>query len=50
MHKYGLTYGQSMICFYMIGLGANFMMREVACSANSYGNYHYDIFQDLFST
>ena len=43
MHIYGLTYGQSIICFYMIGLGANFTMREVACNANSYANCHYDI-------
>ena len=44
------TYGQSIICFYMIGLGANFTMREVASSANSYANCHYDIYQDTFST
>ena len=37
VHTYSLTYGQSiMICFYMMGLGANFLMRKVASSANSY--------------
>ena len=50
MHIYSLTYGQSvMICFYMIGLSANFTMREVASSANIYANCHYDIYQDTFS-
>ena len=34
----------------MMGLGANFIMREVASSANSYANFHYDIYQDTFST
>ena len=48
-HTVGLTYGQSVICFYMMGLGANFTMREVASSANSYANCHYDIYQDTFS-
>ena len=33
-----------------MGLGANFTMREVASSANSYTNCHYDIFQGTFST
>ena len=33
-----------------MGLGANFTMREVASSANSYANCHYDIYQDTFST
>ena len=42
-HTVGLTYGQSAIYFYMMGLGANFTMREVASSANSYANCHYDI-------
>ena len=50
MHTYSLTYGQSIICFYMMGLGANFTMREVASSANSCANCHYDIYQDTFST
>ena len=51
VHIYGLTYGQSiMICFYMIGFGANFTMREVASSVSSYANCHYDIYQDTFST
>ena len=35
VQTYSLTYGQSIICFYMMGLGANFTMREVASSANS---------------
>ena len=35
VHTYSFTYGQSIICFYMIGLGANFTMWEVAPSANS---------------
>ena len=48
-HTVGLTYGQSAIYFYMMGLGANFTMREVASSANSYANCHYDIYQDTFS-
>ena len=51
VHTYSLTYGQSiMISFYMMGLRANFTMREVASSANSYANCHYDIYQDTFST
>ena len=34
----------------MMGLGANFIMREAASSANSYANCHYDIAdQDTFS-
>ena len=37
-----------MKCFYMMGLGANFTIREVAYSANSYANCHYDIYQDTF--
>ena len=45
VHTYNLTYGQSiMICFYTMGLRANFTMREVASSANSYANCHYDIY------
>ena len=44
MHTYSLTYGQSvMICFYMMGLGANFTIREVASSANNYANCDYDL-------
>ena len=39
-----------MICFYMMGLGANFTMSKVASSANSYANCHFDIYQDTFST
>ena len=31
-----------------VTFGAN--MREVASSANSYANCHYDIYQDTFST
>ena len=51
MHTYGLTCAQSIkICFYMMVLDANFTMRGVASSANSYANYHYDIYQDTFST
>ena len=38
-----------MICFYVMGLGANFTMKEVAFSGNSYANCHYDIYQDTFS-
>ena len=34
----------------MIGLGPNFIMSEVASSANSYANCRYDIYQDTFST
>ena len=48
-HYQSLTYDQSIICFYMMGLGASVMMREVASSANSYANCHYDIYQDTFS-
>ena len=32
-----------------MGLGANFAIREVASSTNSYANCHYDIYQDKFS-
>ena len=39
-----------MICFYMMELGANFSMKEVASNANSYANCHYDIYQDTFNT
>ena len=31
----------------MTGLGVNFTMGEIASSANSYANYHYDIFPGL---
>ena len=48
VHTYSLTYGQSIICFYLMGLHANFTMMEVASSANSYANCHYDIYQDTF--
>ena len=34
----------------MMGLGANFTMREDAFSANSFANSHYDIYQDTSST
>ena len=34
----------------MIGLGSNLTIREAASSANSFANYHYDIYQDTFST
>ena len=34
----------------MMGLGANFTMEEVASSANSYANCHYDIYWNTFST
>ena len=34
----------------MMGLGANFTMEEVASSANSYANCHYDIYRNTFST
>ena len=30
-------------------LGANFTMKEVASSVNSYANCPYDIYQDTFS-
>ena len=51
MHIYSSTYGQSIISFYMMGLlGANFTLREVASSINSYANCHYDIYQDTSST
>ena len=33
-----------MVCFYMMELGANFTMKEVASSANNYANCHYDIY------
>ena len=33
-----------------MGPGANFTMRQVASSANSCANYHYDIYKDTFST
>ena len=33
-----------------MGLGANFIMREVASSPNSYADCHYDSYQDTFST
>ena len=37
-------------CFHCTVLvRANFNMREVASSANSYSNLHYDIYQDTFS-
>ena len=38
-----------MICFYMMGLGANFTVKEVASRANNNANCHYDIYQDTFS-
>ena len=44
MHTYCLTCSQSIIYFYMMGLGANFTMTEVAPSANNYANCHYNIF------
>ena len=47
---YSLTFGQSIICFYMMGLGANFFIRNVASSVNSCANCHYDIYHDKFST
>ena len=34
----------------MLGLGANFTMREVAFSANSCANCDFDIYEDTFST
>ena len=33
-----------------MGLGANLTMREVALSASSCADCHYDIYQDTFST
>ena len=39
----------SCFSFYMIRLGANFTMREVASTASGYANCHYDIYQDAFS-
>ena len=50
MHTCGLTRGQSIISFYMIGLGANFTMREVVSSVNSYENCYQDVYQDTLST
>ena len=44
MDTYGLTCGQSIICFNMMGDGANFSMMEVASSAHNYTNCHYDIY------
>ena len=35
MHTGSLIYGQSIICYNMMGLGANFAMREVVSTANS---------------
>ena len=46
VHTYSLTYDQSILCFYMMGHGTSFTMREVASSDNSYPNCHYDIYQD----
>ena len=48
VHTCSLTYGQSVVCFDMMGLGANFTMREVASSANSCAKCHYHIYQDIF--
>ena len=45
-----ITYGQSIICSYMMKLGPNFIMREVASSTNSCANCHYNMNQDTFST
>ena len=42
VHMYILTYGQSVICFYIMGLGANFTMREVVSSANICANCYYN--------
>ena len=39
VHTYSLTY-----------VGANLTIREVASSANSYANCHYDICQSTFSS
>ena len=57
MHIYSLAYGQAIICYmicyydiYMMGLGANFTMRENTSSTYSYANCHYDIYQDTLST
>ena len=50
---YSLTYGQFIICFYMMGFGANFTMREVASrciNSNCHYDCHYDIYKDTFST
>ena len=50
VHTCGLTCGQSiMTCFYMMRLGANFIMREVASSANSCADCHYDIYHRTHS-
>ena len=51
-HTVGLTYGQSITCFYMIKLGIKFTMREDTTdnSTNSYADCHYDIYQDTFSS
>ena len=38
-----------MIGFYMVGLGANFTMREFESSPNRYANCHYDNYQDTLS-
>ena len=47
---YMFLYDETIICFYMMKLAANFTMREVALNVNSYANCHYDIYKDIFST
>ena len=51
VHPYSSTYGQSiMIYCYMMGLDANFTIRQIASSGSSYANCHYNIYQVTFST
>ena len=50
MQTFSLTYGQTIICFYMMFLyDVTFTMREVASRANTYADCHY-IYHDTFST
>ena len=49
VHTYSVTNGQSIICLYMTGLGANFTIREVASNNSSCDNCHC-IYQGTFST
>ena len=50
VHIYSLVYGQAIIGFYIMGIGANITMSEVASSANGFANCDYDIYQDTFRT
>ena len=52
VHTNSLTYGQSIIHIYafMIGLGANFNVSEVASSDNSCANCQYDMTHSVLKT